>query len=53
MKKIRNLSQEAFLKLFFLFVSLCFVLVIFKWTPRQSAEVLPIVPKPRRPCCIS
>ena len=36
-----------------LFVSLCFVLVIFKWTPRQSAEVLPIVPKPRRPCCIS
>ena len=26
MKKIRNLSQEAFLKLFFLFVSLCFVI---------------------------
>ena len=26
MKKIRNLSQESFLKLFFLFVSLCFVI---------------------------
>lgn len=36
-----------------LFVSLCFVLVIFKWTPRQSAAVLRVVPKPRRPCCVS
>lgn len=48
-------KQVCFLRPFSatLFISLCFVLVIFKWTPRQSAEVLPIAPKPRRPCCVS
>ena len=37
MKRIKNLSQESFLKLFFLFVSLCFVIAAFIMPDRNAA----------------
>ena len=37
MKKISNLSQESFLKLFFAFVSMCFVVAAFILPDRSSA----------------
>ena len=36
MKKIKELSQESFLKLFFLFVSLCFVAAAFFMPDRSD-----------------
>ena len=37
MKKLNNLSENSFLKLFFLFVSLCFVVAAFIMPDRSAA----------------
>ena len=37
MKKIKNLSQESFLKLFFVFTSLCFIVAAFILPDRSTA----------------
>ena len=37
MKKLNNLSESSFLKLFFLFVSLCFVVAAFIMPDRSTA----------------
>ena len=37
MKKIKNLSESSFLKLFFLFVSLCFIVAAFIMPDRSTA----------------
>jgi len=52
MKKIKNLSQESFLKLFFLFVSLCFVVAAVIMPDRNEAfkDLWDIM---RYPCKIS
>ena len=52
MKKIKSLSQESFLKLFFLFVSLCFVVAAFI-LPDRSRMVVGLVRILLNPCKIS